>query len=246
MTPIKVPCAPRNFRTGRPSHLRVEAVVIHLIDGSVQDADAVFGSNTLADPRSAHYVVSRTGEVRQYVDEDDTAFHAGNVVEATWAGLKKGPDGRNINPNFYTIGIEHEGRAHDDWPDAMYAASAALLRAIAARHPQLRPLSRANVVMHREIRANKSCPGHVADLTRRVALAGDVPADSPFQLLTRSTVNVRGGSPSTRAPIVRVIPAGEFVNVVREVAGESVHGVSRWFQNIDDDFLWGGALESPA
>jgi hypothetical protein len=128
----------------------------------------------------------------------------------------------------------------------MYAASADLLRGIADRHPLLRPLSRANVVMHREIRADKSCPGQVADLTRLLALAGEVPVDTPFQLLTRSTVNVRGGSPSTQAAIVRVIPAGEVVNVVREVAGEPVNGNSRWFQNIDDDFLWGGALETPA
>ena len=131
-------------------------------------------------------------------------------------------------------------------PTPCTAASAGLLRAIAERHPQMRPLSRANVVMHRDIRANKSCPGHVADLTRLLALAGDVPVDTPFQLLTRSTVNVRGGSPSTQATIVRVIPAGEVVNVVREVAGESVNGNSRWFQNVDDEFLWGGALESPA
>jgi N-acetylmuramoyl-L-alanine amidase len=246
MSITKVPCAPRNFRAGRPSHLRVEAVVIHVIDGSIQDADATFTNDALTDPRSAHYAVSRTGEVRQYVDEDDTAFHAGNIVNATWTGLKKGPDGRNINPNFYTIGIEHEGRATDEWPAAMYAASAELLRGIADRHPLLRPLSRANVVMHREIRANKSCPGHVADLTRLLALAGEAAIDTPFQLLTRSTVNVRGGSPSTQAAIVRVIPAGEVVNVVREIAGESVNGNSRWFQNVDDDFLWGGALETPA
>lgn len=246
MAITRVACAPRNFRKGRPTHLRVEAVVIHVIDGSVQAADAVFTDNALSDPRSAHYVVSRAGEIRQYVDEDDTAFHAGNIVNPTWAGLKTGPDGRHVNPNFYTIGIEHEGGAHDDWPDAMYAASADLLRGIAGRHPHLRPLTRANVVMHREIRADKTCPGHVADVTRLIALAGDVPADDPFQLMTRSTVNVRGGSPSRQAPIVRVIPAGEVVNVVREVAGESVNGNSRWFQNVDDDFLWSGALESPA
>ena len=246
MTITRMPCAPRNFRTGRPSHLRIEAVVIHLIDGSIQDADAAFTNNARTHPRSAHYVVSRTGEVRQYVDEDDTAFHAGNVVTPTWAGLKKGPDGKDINPNFYTIGIEHEGRANDDWPDAMYTASAGLLRAIAERHPQLRPLSRANVVLHRDIRGDRTCPGHVADLTRLLALAGDVPVDTPRQLLTRSTVNVRGGSPSTQATIVRVIPAGEVVNVVREVAGEPVNGNARWFQNVDDEFLWGGALESPA
>ena len=69
--------------------------------------------------------------------------------------------------------------------------------------------------------------------------------DAPRQLRTRSVVNVRAGAPSRLAAVVRVIPAGEIVNVVREVTGESVNGISRWWQNVDDDFLWGGALEVP-
>lgn len=245
MTIIQKGCAPRNFRRGRPTHLRVEAVVIHIIDGSLAAADSTFVDNTLADPRSAHYAVGHTGEIHQYVDEDDTAFHAGRIVNPTWTGLKRGPDGNFINPNFYTIGIEHEGRANDDWPDEMYASSAALLRAIAERHPSLQPLSRRNVVMHREIRSNKSCPGHVADVARLIAMAGDQPEPAPHQLRTRANVNVRSGSPSTQAPIVRVVPAGEIVNVVRPVTGESVNGISRWFENVDEHFLWGGALEEP-
>jgi N-acetyl-anhydromuramyl-L-alanine amidase AmpD len=245
MAITQVGCAPRNFRKGRPSHLRVEAVVIHIIDGPIHAADNVFLNNELTDPRSAHFAVSRAGEVRLYVDEADTAFHAGRIVGPTWVGLKRAADGTFINPNFYTIGIEHEGRADDDWPDAMYNATAALLKDIADRHPQLRPLTRANVVMHREIRSNKSCPGHVADLTRLLALTGDTPPPALHQLCTRSVVNVRSGSPSTKAPIVRTIPAGTVINVVREVQGESVNSVSRWFQNVDDDFVWGGALEDP-
>jgi N-acetylmuramoyl-L-alanine amidase len=245
MNIIQKGCAQRNFRRGRPTHLRVEAVVIHIIDGSLQAADSTFLDNTLTEPRSAHYAVGRAGEIHQYVDEADTAFHAGRIVTPTWAGLKRGPDGTLINPNFYTIGIEHEGRATDDWPDEIYAASAALLRAIAERHPALQPLSRRTVVMHREIRSNKSCPGHVADLARLIAMAGDQPEPAPHQLRTRANVNVRSGSPSTQAPIVRVVPAGEIVNVVRPVTGESVNGISRWFENVDEHFLWGGALEEP-
>jgi N-acetylmuramoyl-L-alanine amidase len=241
----QIGCAPRNFRRGRPSHLAIEAVVIHLIDGSLQSADNTFLNNTLADPRSAHYGIGQMGQIHQYVAEDDTAFHAGRIIEPTWTGLKRGPDGKFINPNFYTIGIEHEGHPNDPWSDAMYAASAGLLRAIADRHPALKTLTRANVVMHREIRSTKSCPGHIVDLARLIAMASGQPSDAPLQLLTQSNVNVREGSPSTQAPIVRTIPAGEVVNVVREVQGESVSGNPRWYQNVDDDFLWSGALEQP-
>lgn len=245
MTILQKGCAPRNFRQGRPTHLRVEAVVVHIIDGSLAAADATFLDNTLPDPRSAHYAVGQSGVVHQYVADDDTAFHAGRIVEPSWPGLKRGLNGSFVNPNFYTIGIEHEARAHDEWSDAMYTSSAELLMALVGRHPALNPLSRQNVVMHREIRRNKSCPGHVVDLAKLIAMArGPVPT-VPNQLRTRTAVNVRRGSPSTRAPIARVVPAGELVNVVREVGGEAVNGMSRWFQNVDDDFLWGGALEAP-
>jgi N-acetyl-anhydromuramyl-L-alanine amidase AmpD len=238
----RIGCAPENFRKGRPSHLQIEAVVIHLIDGSQADADATSLSTALALKRSAHYSVSRTGEIHKYVDEQDTAFHCGIVHEPTWPGLKRGPDGQLINPNFYTIGIEHEGRVDDPWPDAMYAASAALLRDIATRYSALTPITRRNVIMHREIRADKTCPGHMADITRLILEAGGPAVEEPQALRTRSTVNVRRGQPSTSAPIVRVIPAGELVNVRTHVTGEALNGISVWYQNMDDDYIWGGAV----
>jgi N-acetyl-anhydromuramyl-L-alanine amidase AmpD len=240
----RIGCAAENFRKGRPTHLQIEAVVIHLIDGSQADADATFLSTALGPQRSAHYSVSRAGEIHQYVDEQDTAFHCGIVHQPTWSGLKRGPDGKLINPNFYTIGIEHEGRPDDPWPDEMYAASAALLRSIVGRYPVLNPLTRRNVVMHREIRANKNCPGHKADLARLILDAGGPAPDEPLVLRARSTVNVRRGQPSRSAPIVRVIPAGELLIVRAKVTGEAVNGVSVWYQNMDDDFIWSGAVTS--
>jgi N-acetylmuramoyl-L-alanine amidase len=236
-------CASPNFRAGRPSHLQVEAVVIHVIDGTQLSADATFLNPALEFKRSAHYSVSRSGEIHQYVEEQDTAFHCGVVDRPAWIGLKRGPRGEIINPNFYTIGIEHEGGPDDDWPDAMYAASAALLRDLGTRFPALASLTRRNLVMHREIRASKTCPGSKADLSRLILEAGGPPVEQPELLRARSRVNIRRGQPSTSAPVVRVIPVGELVNVRASVTGESVNGISLWFQNMDDDFIWGGALE---
>jgi N-acetylmuramoyl-L-alanine amidase len=164
-------CAPRNFRHGRPLPMDIAAVVIHVIDGSQVGADATFLNNTLAAPRSAHYSVGRDGSVHQYVQESDTAYHAGVIVQPTWTGMRKTASGGYVNPNSYTIGIEHEGHALDDWPDAMYASSAALLRAMSAKYPALKTLTRQNVVMHREICAAKSCPGSKADLDRLIQAA---------------------------------------------------------------------------
>ena len=216
--------------------------MIHLIDGSQAAADATFLNSALDLKRSAHYSIDRSGRIHQYVDEEDTAFHCGIIDRPAWSGLKRGPDGKPINPNYYTIGIEHEGRPDDPWPDAMYATSAALLGEISSRYAALARLTRHNVVMHREIRASKSCPGLKADLSRLIMEAGGAPPEEPHMLRARSTVNVRRGQPSTSAPIVRVIPAGELLNVRARVTGETVNGISVWYQNMDDDYIWGGAV----
>ncbi|HVP47990.1 MAG TPA: peptidoglycan recognition family protein [Bryobacteraceae bacterium] len=154
--------AAENFRKGRHG-FEPKAIVIHIIVGSLQSAGLTF-----RDPRSsvsAHYGVSKTGSVHQFVEETDTAFHAGIVVRPTWRLIDP-----KVNPNFYTIGIEHEGQPQDAWPDEQYRASAALVREIAARWKI--PLDRDHVIMHREIRASKTCPGS-ADIDRLIREAAD-------------------------------------------------------------------------
>jgi N-acetyl-anhydromuramyl-L-alanine amidase AmpD len=154
-------CAAANFRAGR-NGIKPEAIVIHIADGSLASVDAWFGNP--AARVSAHYCVGKRGEIHQFVREEDTAFHAGNPVNPVWTGLKAG-----VNPNLYTIGIEHEGRAEDGWTDAMYQASALLVSEIAARWRI--PLDAEHIVLHREIRANKVCPGTQFDREKLLGLA---------------------------------------------------------------------------
>ncbi len=150
-----VGCAAENFRQGRHGH-EPKAIVIHIIVGSLEAADLTF--KDARSSVSAHYGVGKTGRIHQYVEEVDTAFHAGIVVRPTWKLIDP-----QVNPNYYTIGIEHEGQPQDLWPDEQYAASAALVKEIAARWKI--PLDRDHVIMHREIRASKTCPG-AADIDR--------------------------------------------------------------------------------
>ena len=150
-----VGAAAENFRKGRHG-FEPRAIVVHIIVGSLGSAGLTFH-----DPRasvSAHYGVGKSGNVHQFVEETDTAFHAGIVVRPTWRLIDP-----KVNPNFYTIGIEHEGQPQDVWPDEQYRASAALVREIAGRWKI--PLDREHVIMHREIRASKTCPGS-ADIDR--------------------------------------------------------------------------------
>lgn len=262
-------CPEANFHRGRPFGLRPEAVVMHIMDGSFAAGESVFHDPTTQ--KSAHYGISKTGEIHQYVDDNDTAFHAGIVVNPTWSLLKP-----RINPNFYTIGIEHEGRADDVWPEAQLAASACLISEIAERWRI--PLDDSHVIQHRQIRASKTCPGNwlqIGALLKRVPVplpkvmsspvtadeangnhppepgssshALTVPSSISRSMMVRTVkkVNLRRGRPSTTASVVRVIPAQTDVVVCKCEIGEPVEGNAHWYGDVQGNFFWAGATETP-
>ena len=174
-------CPETNFHRGRPFGLRPEAIVVHIMDGSFAAGESVFRDSTTQ--KSAHYGISKAGVVHQYVDENDSAFHAGIVVNPTWPLLKP-----RVNPNFYTIGIEHEGRPDDTWPEAQLSASATLIGQIAARWNIV--LDELHVIRHHQIRASKSCPGNwvkIAALLQRV----------PITAATAPVVLAKAASPTS-------------------------------------------------
>src|SRR5688572_2696703 len=144
MPPTFIGCAVENFRPGRPGGFRPDAIVLHRSGGSRESWRARF--NDPAAQQSAHYVVGRDGSIDQYVLEGDTAFHAGLVVGATWKRLQS-----KVNPNFYTLGVELEGGATDDWPDAQVGATARLVADLAGRWQFA--IDAEHVVRHSAIRA---------------------------------------------------------------------------------------------
>ncbi len=169
-------CAPDNFRAGRSrldQTFQPEAIVIHIMAGSEVGTDSWFKTDSAH--VSAHYGVSKAGEIHQYVKDEDTAFHCGIVENPAWGGLKTG-----VNPNLYTIGIEHEGGPEDEWPPEQYASSAWLIAQLAQKWGIA--LDRSHIVPHFWIRASKSCPGKVVDLDKLIAVAvamstgGETPA----------------------------------------------------------------------
>lgn len=240
-----VGCAPVNFRRGRPAAFKPEAIVIHIGEGSLRSIDMQFN-----DPNarvSAHYCVSKSGDIHQYVDEKDVAFHAGTIDRPDWPGLKPGSTpGTFINPNFYTIGIEHEGFADDQWPDTQLATSAALVGEIARRWNI--PLDENHVIRHHQIRFLKSCPGDVITiptiLARIPAAAPVVPA-APASVKTVSNVRLRSGSPSLVSPVLRIIPAQTQVEVSAVFLGDTVNGNNRWYSDGTGNFLWAGGTDQP-
>ena len=107
------------------------AIVYHVMEGSLAGTDSWFRNPQSA--VSAHFGVGVNGEIHQYVDVDDTAWANGIVQAPTWSGLRPG-----VNPNLYTVSIEHEGRHERDgqgdisafWvpTEPQYAATLALSR----------------------------------------------------------------------------------------------------------------------
>jgi N-acetyl-anhydromuramyl-L-alanine amidase AmpD len=234
-------CASDNFRIGRPAGLRPEIIVLHRIEGTLRDAAARFSKVGAA--LSAHYAVGKRGEVHQYVAEADTAYHAGIVINPS-AELVLGRP--NVNPNFYSVGIEHEGLAGESWPQLQVESSAALIGEIASRW-QI-PLDVSHVLGHSAIRASVNCPGancDIADLLVRArSAAGNARALKEQRVQTLANVNLRQG-PSRLAQIVRVLAAKTELMVVGFVEGERVSGNSFWYVNEADQYLWAGATSRP-
>ena len=65
-----------NRHKGREG-FRPEAVVVHIMEGTLAATDSWFG--TTESRVSAHYGVASDGRIHQYVGESDTEFHAGRV-----------------------------------------------------------------------------------------------------------------------------------------------------------------------
>lgn len=149
-----------NFVKGRGDQ-KIEAIVLHIMDGSLAGTDDWF-SRTISQV-SSHYGIGLNGEVHQYVQDEDTAWHAGKIVPpASWKLLKNG-----INPNTYTIGIEHEGHDLLNAPVEQLNASVALIRSLCAKWGI--PVDRDHIVGHYQIKVTKpNCPATDKSIIDRI------------------------------------------------------------------------------
>lgn len=126
-------------------HLGYKWVVLHTMVGTIDSANARFQQP--GQQASAHYGVAANRMV-QWVDEGDTAWHAG-----VWS------------VNQQSVGIEHQddGNYNSPRPDALYANSIRLVSDICQRHGI--PRSHGNVALgvpgiisHRETGYATACP----------------------------------------------------------------------------------------
>lgn len=161
-----------NFSVGRAGNRSPEIIVIHIMDGTLVGTDSWFAAPSSG--VSAHYGIGKNGEVHQYVEEKDTAWHAGVVVAPTFNLYK-----HFVNPNSYTIGIEHEGVATSEWSTEMKQASAQLIREVCGRWGI--PIDREHIIGHYQIRSTKpNCPATNKDIIDElIQLAKGVTIEPP-------------------------------------------------------------------
>jgi N-acetylmuramoyl-L-alanine amidase len=104
---------------------------------------------------SSHYLITRSGELVQLVDERYSAWHAGL---SHWDGIK--------NLNDWSIGIEIGNDGKEPYGDAQYTTLIELLKDIQSRHKAIKP---ENVVGHDDIApGRKTDPGKHFDWNRLV------------------------------------------------------------------------------
>ena len=89
---------------------------------------------------SAHFLIRRGGEVKQFVSCDDRAWHAGN---STWLGQD--------DCNNYSVGIELEGLEGLGFEAAQYDALSVLLRAAHQQYPLRHVVGHEHVAPGRKI-----------------------------------------------------------------------------------------------
>lgn len=236
-----------DYTVGRKKYKPL-AIVIHIMEGSLSGTDSWFG---IRQSRvSAHYGVGRNGEVHQYVDENNTAWHTGVITDPSWSLIKKAGNGVYVNPNYYTIGIEHEGTVDTDWPDAMYESSSTLIAEISKRWDI--PIDRNHIIGHHEIYAVKACPGHKVDFNKLITIANSKVQTqqsllkktfSAINAVTRVPLNIRV-APNTKQPPFKIVSAGvplSYIGLTEQ--GESIQGNSTWLQMIDGHWFWSGGIK---
>lgn len=161
------PAAPSNYTKGRSQS--ISKIVIH--HAATTDFDGI--GRTFKNPlrnASAHYGVGRQNNVDQYVNEEDTAWHAGTKDPKT-------------NPNPSSIGIENVNMTGaPDWliDEATFNTLVELVRDIATRRKLLPLVVGKNLFQHKNFAATY-CAGKLGDRLQELAdrVNGGKPTPAP-------------------------------------------------------------------
>ena len=128
------------------------AIVLHIGEGNRNQIYNWFSSPQSR--ASSHYLVCSTGEIWQFVKDEDTAWHTGKVNNPK-AELVL--ENKVLNPNSYTIGIENEGMAGQLISKLHWDSLIELTDYLCEKYSI--PLDEKHIIEHKEINSIKLCPG---------------------------------------------------------------------------------------
>jgi N-acetylmuramoyl-L-alanine amidase/Bacterial Ig domain len=208
----------------------INAIVIHDTEGRFIGSVRVL--QRARTRGSAHFVVSRRGQIVQLVPVTDVAWHAGN---AWW--------------NLHSIGIEHEGWAgRRAYTEQEYRASAQLVAYLA--HRWSIPLDRGHVIGHAEVpnpyrpgffggASGHSDPGpywnwpHYMRLVHYYATHPVLP-----RFVKQMTVLPDAPVPHTALVTRATVPTRHVVRRSTVDRSATVHGKALWWSGIDSATQW--------
>ncbi len=135
-----------------PKGYKTIAIVNHIMSGTLKGTDSWFANP--ASQVSSHFGVGKKGDIHQYVNLENHAWANGAVNKPNWPLLMDG-----VNPNYYTVSIEHEGESGDVMPEEQYQATLALHRWLIEELGI--PVTRDNIIGHYRIDSvnRVNCPG---------------------------------------------------------------------------------------
>lgn len=139
-----------NYTTGRQGNSINKIVIHHMATTDFSSVPSVWKSRQA----SAHYGIGPNGEIRAYVDEDNTAWHAGD-----W------------QTNLNSIGIEHcnvTGSPNWDIAQATIDSSAKLVADIANRYGLGTVVPGKNLFPHSDF-SQTACPGQLKGKLQEIA-----------------------------------------------------------------------------
>src|SRR3990167_9627074 len=124
---------------------QIRGIVLHSMGGFYNGTISWFKNKD--SQASAHYLISKTGEIRQMVRDTDVAWHSG-VYDAG-----KPPPWALINPNWYTLGIELEDEKNYEWqyPEAQRKATKELVKFLMDKYN----IPKENVLLHKNLNPSR-------------------------------------------------------------------------------------------
>jgi N-acetyl-anhydromuramyl-L-alanine amidase AmpD len=174
-------------KSSREGHVPL-VIVDHIVEGS-REACIDWFNNEINKDSSAHFLVAKDGKVYQFMSIDYKAWSNGlkpeDIPHATAEIVKQ----QNINPNFYTVSIEHEGLYSETKGKitAQQLASTKILHKFIIQYVKdafdhdIVP-SRDTIIGHYEINPIRrpNCPGEEYPFNEIIAFLRGVPTEKTF------------------------------------------------------------------